>query len=70
MHLKCSEQELVTGIWTIGFMLYVAQKAASGDEEVVHMLEVLADMAHKRVLETILESAGLPADLGPSAIGR
>ena len=81
MNLEDTEKELDWNLWTIESMFAMAQLAARDQEgleekerqatcEALHMMDCWADQAYSPVLVRILEYADLPAELGPSTLGR
>ena len=57
-------------LWTLDAILDVVCEGCAHDDEAAHMVDVWIDIAHAPILVTILEYAGLPADLGPNMIGH
>ena len=57
-------------LWTVDEILDVVCKGCEKDGEAAHMVDLWIDKAHTPILVTILEYAGLPADLRPTTLGR
>ena len=57
-------------LWALDAILDVVCKGREKDGEAAHMVDVGIDKAHTPILVTILEYAGLPADLRPNTMGR
>ena len=57
-------------LWAPDEILDVVCEGCAHDDEAAHMVACWLDMAHRPLLVTILEYAGLPADLRPSTLGR
>ena len=56
-------------LWTVDEILDVVCKGCEKDCEAAHMVDVWIDMAHTPIIITILEYAGLSADLRPNKGG-
>ena len=56
-------------LWTLDAILDVVCKGCEKDCEAAHMVDVWIDMAHTPIIITILEYAGLSADLRPNKGG-
>ena len=81
MNLEDTEKELDWNLWTIESMFAMAQLAARDQEgleenerqatcKALQLMDCWADQAYSPVLVRILEYADLPAELGPSTLGR
>ena len=57
-------------LWTVDEILGVVCKGCEKGCEAAHMVDLWIDRAHTPILVTILEYAGLPADLRPNTMGR